>query len=197
MWLLYLASRDRSPGPTLLALVLGCMGVSVLCWIAMHRVAGLMYPLNRTGLYMLPLAGLALAAGAATAPWKALSVPLTVLAMGLTGLYAMQLRTGYFNEWRDEAGINRLVRRLGTDAAGLSKTREVTAGGTWIHEYSMRYYSKRYRLPWLKVLDAKERESIRPDYYILTVGESNKVDELRLKVIEKDALSGAILARSF
>jgi hypothetical protein len=108
----------------------------------------------------------------------------------------MQIRTGYFNEWRDEAGMNRLMRRLGTDAAELAKTREVTAGGTWTLEYSMRYYGKRYRFPWLKVLTPPERESIRPDYYLLTPDEAGKVADLHLKVIEKDALSGTLLARS-
>jgi hypothetical protein len=190
VWLL-VARKD-----TLLPYVLGCMGLSVLGWVAMHRILGFPYPLNRTALYMLPLAGLAIVAGAASVPWKTVSIPLGALAAALSIVYVAQIRTAYFNEWREEAGINHLVRRLGNDAAELSKARQVTAGGTWILEYSMRYYGKRYRFPWLKVLDAKERESLRPDYYILTAGEASKVDELRLRVIEKDALSGTLLARS-
>ena len=190
LWLL-VKRKDTLP-----VYAIGCMGLSVLGWEAMHRILGFPYPLNRTAIYMLPLVGLLIVVGAADAPWKAVAFPLTALAFGLSVLYVAQIRTGYFNEWKEEAGINRLVSRLADDAADLSKSRQVTAGGTWILEYSMRYYGKRYRLPWLKVLDATERESIRPDYYILTASEAGKVDELRLKVIEKDAISGTLLARS-
>jgi hypothetical protein len=180
---------------TLLLYALGSMGLSILGWVAMHRLVGFPYPLGRTGIYMVSLAGLAVVVGAGMAPWK-VAWPLTALATMLAILYMMQIRTGYFNEWRDEAGLNRLMRRLGSDAAELAKTREVTAGGTWTLEYSMRYYGKRYRFPWLKVLTPPERASIRPDYYLLTPEEAGRVGELQLKVIEKDALSGTLLARS-
>lgn len=193
----WLLSRTvASPETTLLAIVLGSMGVSVVTWIAMHQLLHFVYPLNRTALYMLPLAGLALALGAANAPWRLLAVPLTLLALFVTAGYIKSVRIGYFNEWRSEAAMNKLARRLGSEAAPLGKTREVTVGGTWLLEYTARYYGKRYRLPWLKVLNPAEREKIRPDYYFLTSEEAAKIDELHLQVVEKDAFSGTVLARS-
>jgi hypothetical protein len=192
VWLLV---RGGSPEVELLAMVLGSMGMCVVIWVGMHRGLNFVYPLNRTAIYMLPLFGLALALGSALAPWRSLAWPLAAVTGVVVLVYASQLRTTYFREWRDEAAIHRLVRRLGMDAAATGRTRDVTAGGSWILEYSTRYYGKRYRLPWLKVLDRSEREKIRPDYYLLTREDAGKVDELRLQVVEKDAFSGTVLAR--
>src|SRR5205085_7485386 len=104
--------------------------------------------------------------------WRAVAIPVGAISAVLTILYIAQVRTSYFKEWREEAGMNKLIRHLEADAAQTAKNREVTAGGTWILEYSTRYYGKRYRLPWLKVLDSKERETIRPDYYLFTRDEA-------------------------
>jgi hypothetical protein len=161
----------------------------------MHRLLDFVYPMNRTAIYMLPLFGLALVLGAALAPWRTLAWLLAAVTGLVVVVYASQLRTTYFREWRDEAAMNRLVRRLGTEAAALGRTREVTAGGSWILEYSARYYGKRYRLPWLKVLNGEERRELRPDYYLLTREDAGKVEELRLQIVEKDAFSGTVLAR--
>ncbi|HYP07642.1 MAG TPA: hypothetical protein VER03_15520 [Bryobacteraceae bacterium] len=193
-WLLW---RHNSPQSELLAIVLTIIGFAVLCWVTMHRLLGFVYPLNRTAIYMLPLVGLAVALGGALTPKRWVSIPLIALAAVLATLYIAQIRTGYFKEWRDQAGMNRLMRHLKDDAAGLARARQITAGGTWNLEYSMRYYGKRHRIPWLKVLDATERETVRPDYYILTRDEAKKAHELNLKVIDTDVLSGTILARSY
>jgi hypothetical protein len=59
----------------------------------------------------------------------------------------------------------------------------------------VRYYGLRYRMPWLRVLNRTERDSTAPDYYLLTTEDQKLVDELHLKVIGKDDVSGTILAR--
>src|SRR5207253_1706829 len=106
-----------------------------------------------------------------------------------------ELRVSYFAEWRFDAGTKRLTRALQRDARELGKTRNVTVGGTWILEHTVRYYRLRYRAAWIRVLDENERKTETPDYYVLTEEERNQVKELGLKIIEEDAISGTLLAR--
>ena len=73
--------------------------------------------------------------------------------------------------------------------------RPVMAGGSWNLEYSVRYYGLRYRMPWLRVLNATERETTSRTIICLHPKTGNSIDELHLKVIGKDDVSGTILAR--
>jgi hypothetical protein len=91
--------------------------------------------------------------------------------------------------------MKRLVRQLEKDVDQQKKAKPVMAGGSWDLEYSMRYYGIRYRLGWLTVLDAVERKSKQPDYYILGPEDAKLVGQLHLKVIAKDDVSGTVLAR--
>jgi hypothetical protein len=144
---------------------------------------------------MLPLSGFAVILGASLVRRKWLQISLSGLASLLAIIYIAELRTDYFSEWRSEAGMKRLMRSLRTDARDMHNVRPITAGGSWNLEYSVRYYGVRYRMPWLRVLNATERETIAPDYYLLTSEDQKVVDELHLRVIDKDDVSGTILAR--
>lgn len=192
-WLLARAWRRRRPETTVLALATGVTVLSVGCWVLMQRLLGTPLPMTRTAIYILPLIGLTLALAAALAT-RYVSAALRVSAVLVALLYAAGLRTTYFNEWKSESAMNRLVRRLAQDA-GPRPSGAVTAGGSWELEYSTRYYRARYQLHWLNVLSAAEAKSTVPDYYLLTRDDHKLVDQLHLRVIEKDDASGTLLAR--
>lgn len=195
VWLLVLSLRGASADIVLLALVLGAIASSVGCWIVLNRILSVVYPMTRTALYLLPLLGFALVLSASVLPSRVVSGSLASVAAILAIIYVGEIRTGYFSEWKHEAGMKRLIRQLANDAKELHKIRPVTAGGSWDLEYSIRYYGIRYRLGWLNVLNSEERKSIQPDYYVLGPADTKLVDELHLTVIAKDELSGTVLAR--
>lgn len=194
-WLWFRSIRGADRERTLLMLVLGSIGCSAVCWIILNRLFGLVYPMSRTAVYVLPLAGFGLVLSASIFRWRPASWALAGLAAVLTILYTAQLRTGYFSEWRNEAGMKRLMRQLANDGRSIAAARPVIAGGTWDLEYTVRYYGVRYRLGWLRVLNSEERKSIQPDYYLLSFEERKLVDELKLTVVAKDDVSGTVLAR--
>jgi hypothetical protein len=195
VWLLVLSIRGANAQTVLLALVLGCIASSVGCWIVLNRMFAVVYPMTRTALYFLPLAGFAIVLSASVLKWRIVSGALALVAAVLAVIYVGEIRTGYFSEWKHEAGMKRLMRQLAYDARELHKVRPVTAGGSWDLEYSVRYYGIRYRLGWLNVLNSEERKSIQPDYYVLGPVDTKLVNELQLTVIAKDELSGTVLAR--
>jgi hypothetical protein len=195
VWLLFRTVRGASPETILLFVVLGMFVLSVGCWVVLNRMLGVLYPFTRTAVYVLPLAGFAIVLAASRMRRKLLTIGLSVVASLIAVIYVSELRTTYFSEWRSEAGMKRLMRTLRTDARDRHNVHPLTAGGSWNLEYSVRYYGVRYRMPWLKVLNATERESTAPDYYLLTSEDQKLVDELHLKVIDKDDVSGTILAR--
>lgn len=195
VWFLFDGVRNDNRKTGLLGLVLGTVSLSVGCWAVMHHFLGVLYPLTRTALYMLPLMGFGCVLTAALARRRSVSIGLASFAMVIGTIYVSELRTRYFSEWRSEAGMKHLVQELAKDAQELHKTRPVIAGGTWDLEYSVRYYRARYRMGWLKVLDAEERKTIQPDYYVLGPSDGALINTMHLRVIARDDVSGTVLAR--
>jgi hypothetical protein len=194
-WLAWQVFRGADSATVLLFLVVGMFVFAVGSWVLLHKILGVVYPLTRTALYMLPLAGFALVLAASLIRPRAVRSGVAAVA-GLLGIiYVSELRISYFSEWRSEAGMNRLMRSLRVDARDKHNVRPLTAGGSWNLEYTVRYYGIRYRMPWLQVLNATQRESTTADYYLLTSEDQKLIDELHLKVIERDDASGTILAR--
>jgi hypothetical protein len=187
--------RPQNAPRSLLMLVLWIIVLSVASWFAMNRYLGVLYPMTRTAVYVLPLVGFAwiLAADVSHNRWMRLAFSSSACLLAV--LYVTELRTSYFNEWRSEAEMKRLVRRLIDDAQARKIPRPVTAAGSWDLEYSMGYYRIRYRAGWLRVLGVEERKTESPEYYILGPGDETLVQQLRLKVIDKDDVSGTVLAR--
>jgi hypothetical protein len=187
--------RHRGAETTLLALVLSVLALSVTTWVVMNRILGAPFPMTRTAVYVLPLVGFAGVLGADLVRSRAASLALSSITLFLATLYVTELRTTYFSEWRSEAGMKRLVRRLVNDTQSRKDTGTVTAGGSWDLEYSMRYYRVRYRAGWIRVLGVEERKSESPEYFFLGPDDRKLIDQMQLKVIEKDDTSGTVLAR--
>jgi hypothetical protein len=194
MWVT-LRQKHRDPQRMLLRLVLWSVVLSVVAWFAMNHWLGVRYPMTRTAVYVLPLLGLGVVLAADTARNRFVQVAFSFGTVLLAMLYVIELRVSYFSEWRSEAQMNRLVKRLIDDAQARKVPQPVTAGGSWDLEYSMGYYRIRYRAGWLKVLGVEERKTESPEYFILGPGDGELVQKLGLRVIDQDDGSGTVLAR--
>jgi 4-amino-4-deoxy-L-arabinose transferase-like glycosyltransferase len=185
------ALRRREKGRTagLLLLASGVMALGLALLVAAHIVGGMRYPLNRTGLYFIPiatLAGLALVARAGFLPLRAAA---GLFAVVLTAQYLTQFTMRIYGEWSGEAESEPLVQALIRDAGGRPVS--IAAGG--VEEPVLSFYRDRYRQ---KNWEPVERGL--PDhefgYYVLTTDEAGLVEKRHLRVIYKDR--ALTLARS-
>ncbi len=155
---LFAAKRFRRPTeePTPAA-VGGALLMTVACLAALfilaaHLVAGVKYPVDRTGLYFVPVVTLALALGLAS--WtrrpKALDWVALALALVVTVGYATQLRVSYFRTWKYDADSRRVFDRMEA-TVGQRAADSTTVFGAWYYEPSTNFYRLARRASWLRV----------------------------------------------
>lgn len=179
----------------------GTVPAALLLTALLRWALGLKYPLDRTALYWIPLLTLlVLTAISMLRPHRAaswlLGAPLAAF-LGLAVLhYAASFQVRFYAQWQYDAATRRFVRRICELQAAARKPR-VRIGATWLFEPSLNFYRQRYRLIWLEHVT---RDGPRGDYDYYVLGEWSPDDwallgERGLEVLERDPLSGAVLAR--
>ena len=151
-----------------------------------HASAGMLYPMDRTGVYFLPLYGLVLAILCAVTPRRMRLVPLVVAAC-LAASYCAQLHWTYFAAWRFDADTRELVRAIPPEVAGKR------LGVSWLMEPAVRFYLARGASERTEVF-ARGRMVAGLDAYLLTAGDAGLVRAWGLRVIRRGAVSGSLLA---
>lgn len=192
--------RQAEPVPYKLApyvLFAATLSVSaLLVWIL--RRFGVLYPLGRTGLYFIPLVLFPLVSV------TALPLPprLNGLRWGaggvsvlLAALFATQLDTRFFTEWRfDNTG--RLLRRLEDEKnRGWRENRQIVLGVTPVVEPTVEYYRIRRNIHWLGQVVTRDWKSVPADYYLLLPQDYHLIGELGLEAVHTDTLSEMMLLR--
>jgi hypothetical protein len=193
-----LKGRDLRPAALLFATATAVLGFTVLALIAMNS-AGILYPLGRTGLYLLPLFTLCCILGAAlleTRGWygrAAAGGAYAVLAL-ILAIYVSQFNIRFFTEWRFDASTNEVVRRLSEHHRTSGETGTVSIGSSWLYGETLKYYQKRRRLGWIETIDTEKLTEEDFDYYVLVYEDTQLVNKLGLAVLYRDPVSGAVLA---
>ena len=146
----------------------------------------MLYPIDRTGVYLLPLYGLVLAILCAVTPRRVRLAPL-VVAGCLAASYCVQLHWTYFAAWRFDADTRELVRAIPPEVAGKR------LGVSWLMEPAVKFYLARGASARSDVF-GRGRMVAGLDAYLLTAGEAGLVREWGLRVIRCGAVSGSLLA---
>lgn len=170
----------RNAAPVLFA---GGLLGSLVAIEAAHRIVGMPYPFGRTGLYLIPLFTLALLAAGR---WGL--GPLILMA----AVYLFEIPTGDYSEWEYLSGTKTLVRTLGVRHAATPE-RTIRLGGSWQAAPGVNFYRAKRNWVWLAPM---ERTDPQPgcDFYLLIAEDAAVLERLHLRVIEKDARSGMVLA---
>jgi len=159
--------------------------------LAAHVLVGLPYPLDRTGLYFFPLAGLIVAgliAKLRAAPRvRALCATLGVL---IALEYALELNWRQFVVWRYDADNKTIAQVL----AAQTHAQPVRLGLSWPLEPAFHYYRETRGLTWLAPL-TREGPDGRYDYYVLIANEQDRIARYHLRVIYRGPVSGTVLAQ--
>jgi hypothetical protein len=186
--------RGRSP---LLLLTSGTAVGAMLVLIFIHLAFQFPYPVDRTGIYFLALAPLALVGLAETGiagarPARAGALVAYALAVAFAFQYVMQFNTRKFLVWEYDADTRRIVDRISRSV--LKKQPDsVRVSSSWQLEPSLNFYRDKYRLAWMRPV---ARAPVAPggDYYVLLDQDRGAVNTLGLQVVYEGEISGTILA---
>ena len=168
--------------PTLLA--------SAAALVTLHLAVGLPYPYERTGIYFLPLITLTIAAATAV-PWKVLSRTALLLLCAATLQYALELKSGWYEEWRFDAGTKRVMQAV--NRAHDARPVPSRMGISWVYEASVLYYARVGHLDWLAPVTRADPRSGDFDYYYLAEEDQALVAQRGLTVLYRDPVSKAVL----
>jgi hypothetical protein len=167
----------------------GAIAGSAVLLIALHYAAGMPFPSDRTGLYFLPLAGLALAALAKRAG-RVPAAAIMILAALIAVHYLFQWNTASFYVWRYDADSKRILDRIENVPRGSAPLR---VGVSWQLEPSFNFYRAVRRWSWLAPFGRSG-----PDgdyhYYVLMAEDRPLVARRALREIYTGPVSGTVLA---
>jgi hypothetical protein len=167
--------------------------------LAAHFLLRVPYPVDRTGVYLVVLFGIAWAIAAdglaesfaSRWMWR-VNLLLATLAIAQ---FAAQFETQYFLLWRFDART-KTVAQLLLDACQGKPEGSVTVSAMWLHQPALEFY--RRELP-IKALQPVMYHDPPPlsgfDYYVLNDAAPRDLDEATLHVLFSDAGSGIVLAQ--
>ena len=165
---------------------------SLIALVALHMIIGLPYPYERTGIYLLPLMTLTVAC-AMRVRWKILSGAALLFLCAVTVQYALELKSGWYEEWRFDAGTKRVMQEL----MRVHEANPVPGrmGISWVYEDTATYYARMWHLDWLAPLTRDDPQSRDFDYYYLQEEDQPLVARRGLVILYRDPVSKAVLAR--
>ncbi len=168
------------------------LAVSILILLAAHRVLGLPYPLNRTGLFLIYFAGLSAALLADGAP-KILRFTGTLAASLLLIQFGTQLQWHKFQAWAYDANVKEVARRIEQECRG--KLLRVSVSVSPWHQPALEFYRKQYRIDCAVPFAWQENtEFTGHDYYVYN--QNRPADKApALEPVFQDPDSGIILAK--
>ena len=164
--------------------------------IATHHLFGQVYPVTRMGLYFLflvPLCFLAacrwlwsLRSPARAAAWL-WTAALVVLAVAL----ASEFDVRYYAEWRYDAGSRDMINLVRKMHGGGS--RPVRLAASFPLDMALDYYRQVLGIEWLKPI-GRDKPAKGYDYYALIADDLHYIDELQLRKVYVNEVSGSALA---
>ncbi len=176
----------------LLLSITGCgMALCVALLIAAHYFAGLLYPINRTALYLVPILTLAGLAAIDRARFSFAAAGVVLAALCATQ-YAIQSKTSHYSDARPHAGTERMVQVIRDRRRGDSG-KMFRAAVDWTLLPGMKFYKAKYRMDWFEPEDRREIKG-PVDYAALIPPEAAAAKELGFQTVYRDSISEAVLA---
>jgi 4-amino-4-deoxy-L-arabinose transferase-like glycosyltransferase len=180
---------DRLRFVPLLTLVVSLFGL-----IAAHLLFGLNYPVERTGLYFVPLFGIAWAIAAD----RVMSRPLAGMQAVIAGLlilqFATQLQTQYFAPWKFDMDTKQVALMLQKASQGKAD-QSIAVSSDWRHQPAMEFYRQDLHLAALKPIERQDQAALSGfDFYVLQDPDRANLETNHLRVRFSDPQTGIVLA---
>ncbi len=175
------------------------VGSAILIFAA-HLVTGIPYPEDRTGIYFMPLATLAVLGLArllmdlhGTVRWVGVAISAVLALFALE--FAAQFNVHSFWVWRYDADTKRVYETL--EAAAKPNTtapNQVRLGVSWVFEPALNYYRDRGNDSWLAPVQRDGFDGAR-QFYIVSSDDQRTAPSLpKMKEIYRGPLTGTLLA---
>lgn len=186
LWLISAAVMWR--GRPLVPLALG---LSVLGVIAAHVIFGAQYPVDRTGLYLVVLAGLSWAVLTDAASNSKLRGLQALLATAFLLQFATQIQTQTFRVWPFNAAARQIAMRLRQECQDKAP-QSVSVSTYFADQPSMEFYRRQLQLDCLRPMERLDDPNVPGyDYYVVN---PEKPGPSR-QILYVDPISGSALAR--
>ncbi len=188
------AIRSRRSFLPALVLLLALVAI-----VASHFMAGLNYPVDRLGLHLFMLLGLAWAIAVANVSKRWIRAVNGLLAVVLIAQFMTQFHTRYFALWEFDSATKQVALRLRDGTRGAPPD-SVSVSASWFHTPALEFYRRVWKIAPLKPIERHERTILNGfDYYVLNLKED---DDLKaagipaaLTPIFSDEFSGIVLAK--
>ena len=171
---------------------------AILELIAAHYAVGLNYPIDRLGLYLVLLFGLAWAFAASQVrniPARAVN---GILAGLLTIQFAAQFDSRYFQLWPQDLPAKQVARRIREETRGLAPG-SVKVSATWFQQPALEFYRRYYSISALAPIERQDKTPLEGfDYYVLNLKDDASIragNVGRLQALLAEPVSGVLLAR--
>jgi hypothetical protein len=171
---------------------------SAILLASAHAISGLPYPVDRTGIYFVPLASLAalgLARIITDRPgafrWIGAACAAVLVSFALE--FAAQWNVHSFLVWRYDADTKRIFEALEAAPKPPGPPESVRLGVSWVLEPALNYYRVVRKAIWLAPV---MRDGFRGprQFYVVTSEDQKEPSLPRIKEIYKGPVSGTILA---
>jgi hypothetical protein len=193
-WVAFRRQRRGGAPPSgveqMLLMVSGTAAGSVLLLAAAHHGYGLPYPVDRTGLYFLPLATLCLAGLGVGVRLRLLGFAHAAVLMAFAVQWLLQWNITHFQVWRYDADTKAVFRRIEADSGGRKPP--IRVGASWMYLPALEYYRNRGEPARFAPIAPNPDGDF--DYYMLEVRDRKLVASRNLRVIYRGPVSEAVLA---
>ncbi len=188
--------RNPTSRPSLIPLLTLLAAMAEL--VVAHYAAGMNYPVDRVGLYLFLLLGLAWAAAASQLPSLPLRAIQSALACLLAVQFLTQFETHYFELWAFDLSAKDVARKIRDQSLG-SAPGSLTLSATWFQQPALEFYRDYYHIAALKPVERHAQTLLAGfDYYVLNLKDDDDVkrgDWKRLSPLYAEPLSGVLLAK--
>jgi len=180
-------------------LIAAVLALSLGMLIAGHRLVGMLYPIDRTAIYLvalLTLESILLIQHALSALHfrTAIRILVSVPAVLTLFLFLRGFTTSYYYEWRYDAGTKRIFHIL-EGQHQLDAGKQMRVAADWRFSFSLNFYRQMYHADWMaKVLRDPPVQAGGFDYYVMLPEDEAATRKLGLRVIYRDPISDQELA---
>jgi len=192
-----LLRKGNPPTPLGLATILASISVigSALLLAAAHLLSGIPYPIDRTGIYFVPLALLS-ALGLArilldrrdTLRWAGWAIVLVLVLF--IGVFAAEWNVSSFYVWRYDADSKRIFEAIESSPRPAGQVR---LGVSWVLEPALNFYREERMATWMAPVERDGFEGSR-QFYVATREDRRKAGWSNLKQIYRGPVSGTAVA---
>ena len=171
------------------------LALTVSSLLAAHFLFKVNYPTDRTGLYLVPLAGITWAATADMLRNRSLRAINLVVACVLLVQFATQIQFRSFEVWSFNSAIKEIAQQLRQETQERP-AQSVSLSTNFIQQPPLEFYRIYYKIAALKPVERKLHADVTGhDFYVLTGPEKGVTKAAGLTVLFSDPVSGVVLAR--